>query len=145
MGAMAMENCVTKAALAGGGGLVLGGMFSLMSASFAYEDPYIRAQQEAGMTTPQKASKIFKEMGKNAWSTGKSFGKVGALYASIECVIESYRAKNDIYNSVSAGFLAGGILARSSGPKAAFGGGLAFAAFSAAIDMYLRKEPAEED
>lgn len=55
-----------------------------------------------------------------------------------------YRAKNDIWNSVSSGFLAGGILARNSGPKAAFGGGLAFAAFSAAIDMlFLRREPSE--
>jgi hypothetical protein len=54
-----------------------------------------------------------------------------------------YRAKNDIANSVAAGFVAGGILARKSGPKAAFGGGLAFAAFSAAIDLFLRREPPE--
>jgi import inner membrane translocase subunit TIM22 len=85
-------------------------------------------------------------MGKGMWSTGKGFGKVGALFAGIECVIESYRAKNDIYNSVASGFLAGGVLARNSGPKAAFGGGLAFAAFSAAIDMlFLRRETPEED
>jgi import inner membrane translocase subunit TIM22 len=45
---------------------------------------------------------------------------------------------------VSSGFLAGGVLARNSGPKAAIGGGLAFAAFSAAIDLlFLRREPAE--
>jgi mitochondrial import inner membrane translocase subunit TIM22 len=54
-----------------------------------------------------------------------------------------YRAKNDMTNSVAAGFVAGGILARNSGPKAAFGGGLAFAAFSAAIDLFLRREPPE--
>lgn len=46
-------------------------------------------------------------------------------------------------NSVAAGFIAGGILARKSGPKAAFGGGVAFAVFSAAIDLFLRREPAE--
>lgn len=38
-------------------------------------------------------------------------------------------------NPVLAGFLAGGILARGSGPKAMVGGGMAFAAFSAAIDL----------
>lgn len=43
-------------------------------------------------------------------------------------------------NPVAAGFMAGGILARNSGPRAAFGGGLAFAAFSAAIDLFLRRE-----
>lgn len=46
-------------------------------------------------------------------------------------------------NPVAAGFVAGGILARNSGPRGAFGGGLAFAAFSAAIDWFLRRESAE--
>jgi import inner membrane translocase subunit TIM22 len=46
-------------------------------------------------------------------------------------------------NPVAAGFVAGGILARNSGPTGAVGGGLAFAAFSAAIDLFLRREPAE--
>lgn len=44
-------------------------------------------------------------------------------------------------NPIAAGFLSGGILARSQGPKATIAGGLAFAAFSAAIDMFLRREP----
>ena len=39
--------------------------------------------------------------------------------------------------------IAGGILARNAGPKAVVGGGLAFAAFSAAIDLFLRRETAE--
>lgn len=55
---------------------------------------------------------------------------------------EQYRAKNDIYNAVYAGFLAGGILALQSGggPRGVLGGGAAFAAFSGAIDLYMRKE-----
>lgn len=62
-----------------------------MSASFAYEDPYLRAQTQpqAALNTTQKASQIFKEMGKGMWTSGKSFGKIGALFAGIECVIES--------------------------------------------------------
>ncbi|TFK74571.1 Tim17-domain-containing protein [Pluteus cervinus] len=143
---MAMESCVAKTVLAGGAGFGIGAFFSLMSASFAYEDPYLRQQTQAGLKPHQKAREVFREMGKGMWSSGKGFGKVGALFAGIECVIEGYRAKNDIYNSVSAGFVAGGVLARNSGPKAAIGGGLAFAAFSAAIDLlFLRRETAEED
>jgi import inner membrane translocase subunit TIM22 len=128
-----------------------------MSSSFAYEDPYLRSQTT--LNTTQKARQIFKEMGKGMWSSGRSFGKIGALFAGVECVIESvcliftfllggpftnhmqYRAKNDIYNSVSAGFISGGILARSTGPKGVLTGGLAFAAFSAAIDLlFIRRE-----
>lgn len=45
---------------------------------------------------------------------------------------------------MSGGFLSGAILARNAGPQAMVGGGLAFAGFSAAIDWWLRKEPAEE-
>ena len=54
-----------------------------------------------------------------------------------------YRAKNDMVNPIAAGFVAGGVLARNAGPKAAFGGGVAFAAFSAVIDLFLRRETAE--
>jgi hypothetical protein len=45
-------------------------------------------RQQSG-STAQKASQIFKEMGRNMWRSGKGFGKVGALFAGIECVIES--------------------------------------------------------
>jgi len=46
-------------------------------------------------------------------------------------------------NGVLGGFVTGSILARASGPKAAVGGGLAFAAFSGAIEMFLRREAPE--
>ncbi|KAL7277773.1 hypothetical protein ACG7TL_008716 [Trametes sanguinea] len=138
---VAMESCVAKTAIAGGGGFVIGAFFSLMSSSFAYEDPLLRQN----LSTQQKAREIFKEMGRGMWKSGKGFGKVGALFAGVECVIESYRAKNDMVNPVAAGFVAGGILARNAGPKAVVGGGLAFAAFSAAIDLFLRRETPDED
>src|SRR5262245_33779157 len=96
-------------------------------------------------------------------SSGRGFAKVGALYASIECDIrvesvrsnpsntrlaapliwEKYRAKNDIYNSIGSCFVAGGVLARNSGSKAALAGGVGFAIFSAAIDLFMRRETPE--
>ncbi|KAI5119166.1 hypothetical protein M0805_008649 [Coniferiporia weirii] len=140
---MGSESCVAKTVLAGVGGLAIGAFFSLMSSSFAYEDPLLRPQTQTNLNTTQKAREIFKEMGKGMWRSGKGFGKVGALFAGLECAVESYRAKNDMVNPVLAGFMAGGILARNSGPKAALGGGAAFAAFSAAIDLFLRRESSE--
>ena len=35
-----------------------------------------------------------------------------------ECCIEGFRAKNDLYNSASAGMITGAILARNAGPQA---------------------------
>jgi import inner membrane translocase subunit TIM22 len=86
----------------------------------------------------------FKDMGKRSWSTAKNFGAVGALFAGIECGIEGLRAKNDLGNGVAAGCLTGAILARNGGPQAAAIGCAGFAAFSAAIDAWMRM-PKEED
>ncbi|KAF9031235.1 Tim17-domain-containing protein [Hymenopellis radicata] len=140
---MITESAPFRSAMAGVMGFGIGGFFSLMTTSFQYEDPLLRQQAAAGAS--QKFSVILKDMGKGIYSSGKGFAKVGALYAGIECVIEGYRAKNDIYNSVSAGFITGSILGRNAGPRAALGGGLAFAAFSAAIDLFLRREPPDDD
>lgn len=58
-----------------------------MSATFAYEDPLSRASAKLVGTRAQTIY-LFKEMGRNMWSTGKGFGKVGAIYAGTECCIE---------------------------------------------------------
>lgn len=67
-------------------GFALGGFFSLMSATFAYEDPLSRASTQ--MTTRAQTMFVFKEMGRNMWSSGKGFAKVGAIYSGVECCIE---------------------------------------------------------
>ena len=69
--------------------MAFGGFFALMSASFAYEDPLMRQQAQAGMNNAQKAREIFKEMGRDVWRRGKGFAKVGALYSGLECAVES--------------------------------------------------------
>jgi mitochondrial import inner membrane translocase subunit TIM22 len=58
-----------------------------MSSSFAYEDPLLRQN----LNTTQKTMEIFKDMGRGMLRSGRGFGKVGALFAGIECVIESVR------------------------------------------------------
>ena len=58
-----------------------------MSATFAYEDPLSRASEKLVGTKAQTMF-IFKEMGRNMWSSGKGFAKVGALYSGYECCIE---------------------------------------------------------
>lgn len=68
-------------------GLALGGFFSLMSATFAYEDPLSRASNQL-TTTRAQTMFVFKEMGRNMWSSGKGFAKVGMVYSGVECCIE---------------------------------------------------------
>jgi mitochondrial import inner membrane translocase subunit TIM22 len=78
------------------------------------------------------------DMGQKSYSSAKNFAVVGAVFAGTECVIETFRAKNDIYNGISAGCFTGAALARKAGPKAMLGGCAGFAAFSTAIELYMR-------
>ncbi|KAF3811320.1 Mitochondrial import inner membrane translocase subunit tim22 [Colletotrichum gloeosporioides] len=141
-----MENCWTKSVMSGVMGFGMGGLFGMFMASMSYDTPFHTATIDGKPTTTpiaelplrQQLRVGFKDMGTRSYSMAKNFGKVGALFAGIECGIEGLRAKNDLGNGVAAGCLTGGILAKNAGPQAALGGCVAFAAFSAAIDAYMR-------
>lgn len=50
-----------------------------------------------------------------AWS--KNFAQISALFAGTECVIEKYRGKHDVWNTVLSGCAAGAILGAPQGPQ----------------------------
>ncbi|KAG8708537.1 Mitochondrial import inner membrane translocase subunit tim22 [Ceratobasidium sp. 394] len=85
---MASESCPFKTVLSGGVGFGLGAVFSLMSTSFAYEDPMNRLTNDPNLSTRQKTSEFFRSTGKSMWRSGSGFAKVGALYSGVECCIE---------------------------------------------------------
>mmetsp|Transcript_895 Transcript_895/g.2456 ORF Transcript_895/g.2456 Transcript_895/m.2456 type:complete len:199 (-) Transcript_895:648-1244(-) len=138
----ASESCVFKAtlsAIAGGGigvffGLVFGG----------YSGAVDEAVELKG-TTREKLRVGFRSAARAMGSYAKSFALWGATFSGSECVVESYRARHDIYNSMMAGCITGATLA--SAPRQQIGararttqmavacGGMA--AFSTAIDYYM--------
>ncbi|KAF9052224.1 hypothetical protein BDZ89DRAFT_1056574 [Hymenopellis radicata] len=65
----------------------------------------------------------------------------GALYGGTGYVIERFRGKNDIYNSVSAGFIAGSFFKRNAGPRAALSHGLVFAVFTSLNETFYPVYP----
>ncbi|KAL7625150.1 Mitochondrial import inner membrane translocase subunit tim22 [Parahypoxylon ruwenzoriense] len=142
-----MESCFGKAAISGVMGFGMGGLFGMFMASMSYDTPFHTpggaAQPISSLPLRQQLKVGFKDMGARSYSTAKNFGLVGLMFAGIECGIEGYRAKNDMLNGTAAGCLTGGILARNGGPAAVAGGCAAFAAFSAAIDAWLR-QPKDE-
>lgn len=95
-------------------------------------------------------------MGSRSFSSAKNFALVGAIFSGTECCIEGvrltkvrlcilltylgyqFRAKNDLKNGIAAGCITGGVLGAKAGPQAAALGCAGFAAFSAAIDYYMR-------
>lgn len=92
----------------------------------------------ATISTREQIRRSFKDMGVRSYSSAKGFAVVGAVYSGTECSIEGLRAKSDLTNSVAAGCITGGVLARNAGPQAVLLGCGGFAAFSAAIDAYMR-------
>jgi import inner membrane translocase subunit TIM22 len=144
----AMESCPSKMAISGVMGFGLGGLFGLFMASMRYDTPMgaigggLGADGKPLPAIPmrEQIKSGFKDMGRSAWSSAKNFGYIGGIYAGSECAIEGFRAKSDLVNGVAAGCFTGGFLARSAGPQAAAVGCAGFAAFSAAIDAYMRME-----
>ncbi|KAF1346007.1 putative mitochondrial import inner membrane translocase subunit [Delphinella strobiligena] len=136
----AMESCFAKTAISGVMGFGLGGMFGLFMSSMRYDTPMSSPDSAAITKFPvrEQIRQGFKEMGKASWSSAKNFGLVGAIFAGTECCIEGFRGKNDLGNGVAAGCITGGALAAKAGPQAAAVGCAGFAAFSAAIDYYMR-------
>ena len=134
-----MESCVAKSILSGGAGFALGGAFGLFMSSMSY-DTSMSAQSQAlaNLPWPQQLRAGLKDMGSRSFSSAKNFMMIGAMYSGTECCIEGLRAKNDLTNSVAAGCITGGALAYKAGPQAAALGCGGFAAFSAAIDAYMR-------
>ena len=107
-----------------------------------YDTPLATNPNAASITSlplREQLKRGFKDMGARSFSSAKNFGKVGSIFAGTECCIEGYRAKNDLTNGVMAGCITGGVLAAPAGPQAAALGCAGFAAFSLAIDSYMRK------
>lgn len=140
-----MQSCPGKTVIAGVSGFGLGGFFGLFMASMAYDVPIGStpgASHISDLPFKQQMKLQFSDMGRRAWLSAKNFGYIGMVYSGVECLIESMRAKHDVWNGVSAGCITGAGLAFKGGPQSAAIGCAGFAAFSAAIDMYLNLDSA---
>jgi import inner membrane translocase subunit TIM22 len=166
---MLMESCPGKTVVSGVMGFALGGAFGLFMASVCLSLlhssngawllsllTFVQMQYDTPLSTNPTAANItslplrqqlkqgFKDLGSRSYSSARNFGKVGAIFAGTECCIEGFRAKNDMTNGVLAGCITGGVLAAPAGPQAAAFGCAGFAAFSLAIESYLRR-PSDGD
>ncbi|KAM9539171.1 mitochondrial import inner membrane translocase subunit Tim22-like [Salvelinus alpinus] len=129
-----MESCAFKAVLACVGGFVLGGAFGVFTAGI---DTNVGFDPKDPMRTPT-AREVLKDMGQRGMSYAKNFAVIGAMFSCTECIIESHRGKSDWKNAVYSGCVTGGAIGFRAGAKAGVLGCGGFAAFSAAIEYYLR-------
>ncbi|XP_075876337.1 mitochondrial import inner membrane translocase subunit Tim22 [Nelusetta ayraudi] len=129
-----MESCAFKTVLACVGGFVLGGAFGVFTAGI---DTNVGFDPKDPLRTPT-AREVLKDMGQRGMSYAKNFAIVGAMFSCTECIIESHRGTSDWKNGVYSGCVTGGAIGFRAGLKAGVLGCGGFAAFSAAIEYYLR-------
>jgi hypothetical protein len=112
------ESCGGKIILGAVMGSVLGVGLGLFMGAMGDVSPIQVIQGREVPQTPLREqmriaykSTILKSSG---WA--KSFGILSALFGGVECVIEKYRAKHDVWNPVISGCIVGGTLSASGGP-----------------------------
>uniref|UniRef100_A0A1Q3FB94 Mitochondrial import inner membrane translocase subunit TIM22 n=1 Tax=Culex tarsalis TaxID=7177 RepID=A0A1Q3FB94_CULTA len=129
----AFESCAFKSLMSCVMGYGLGAAIGLFSSSVnpSIADPLAAEKQ-------QTAREIFREMRAATHSYGKNFAVIGAVFAAVECVIESKRGVSDWKNGTYAGAVTGGLIGLRAGVKAGIVGAAGFAAFSTVIDYYMR-------
>lgn len=67
----------------------------------------------------------------------RQFAFITGVFSGSECLVEKYRGKHDMWNSVASGCITGAALQAKQGPQAAAMGCGGFAAFSIVIDAVM--------
>jgi len=125
------ESCLFKSALSTVGGFVIGAGLGLFSASIT--PPTMTPDHQ-----PQSARQVLREMKVSTLSSAKNFAAIGCMFTVVECSVETYRARHDWKNGTIAGGITGAMLGLRAGLKAGVVGAIGFAAFSTAIDYYMK-------
>jgi len=122
-----MESCPFRGVMSFVVGGAMGGFLGLFSSSMAPHQTIV----------PMTTKETLIDMKNTIGSSAKNFALIGLMFATTDCLIESYRGKTDMKNAVYSGFVTGGLLGLRAGAMGAVYGGCGFAAFSVAIDYFM--------
>jgi len=133
------ESCMMKPLMTIPMGFVLGAGFGVFMGSWeGIAPPPLLPGVPMAPSKPiaQEFKATARTMGRKARNWSKNFAVVTAVFSGSDCALERIRAKNDMYNSIFAGFFSGAALAIKQGPQAMAFGGIGFAVFSVVIDKF---------
>lgn len=134
------NSCGGKAAL----GVFGGGMMGLLMGVFlgAMSDATPPVQVIAGKDVPQAPMReqvrvTFRATAEKSLYWCRNFAFITGVFGGSECLVEKFRGKHDVWNSVASGCITGAALQGRQGPQAAAFGCGGFAAFSLVIDSIM--------
>jgi hypothetical protein len=112
------EACGTKIITGGVMGAVIGiGLGAFMGAMGDVSPIQIINGREVPVAPLREQMRgAFKSTAAKTGGWAKSFGILTALFGGVECVVEKYRAKHDVWNPVISGCVVGATLSAKGGP-----------------------------
>ena len=112
------EACGTKIITGGVMGAVIGiGLGAFMGAMGDVSPIQIVNGREVPVAPLREQMRgAFKSTAAKTGGWAKSFGILTALFGGVECVVEKYRAKHDVWNPVISGCVVGATLSAKGGP-----------------------------
>ena len=134
------ESCGSKAAI----GVIGGGAMGLVMGVFlgALTDMTPPVTIIEGKEVPQAPLK--EQMRTTLRATAdksiywcRQFAFITGVFGGSECLVEKYRGKHDVWNSVVSGCITGAAMQAKQGPQASAAGCGGFAVFSLVIDSFM--------
>lgn len=134
-----MESCGFKILTGAVMGSVLGVGLGLFMGAMGDVSPIqiVNGREVPQAPVREQVRAGFKATGVKAVGWAKNFGVLTALFGGIECLVEKYRGKHDVWNPVVGGCVVGATLSAKAGPAAACVGCAGFAGFSFVVDKIM--------
>jgi import inner membrane translocase subunit TIM22 len=134
------NSCGGKAAIGVFGGGVMGLLMGVFLGAMSDATPPV--QVIGGKEVPQAPLReqmrvTFRATADKSLYWCRNFAFITGVFGGSECLVEKYRGKHDVWNSVASGCITGAALQAKSGPQAAAIGCGGFAAFSLVIDSFM--------
>ncbi len=134
------NSCGGKAAIGVFGGGAMGLLMGVFLGAMSDSTPPV--QVIAGKEVPQaplreQVKVTFRATADKSMYLCRNFAFITGVFGGSECLVEKYRGKHDVWNSVASGCITGAALQAKSGPQAAAFGCGGFAAFSLVIDSFM--------
>lgn len=134
------SSCGGKAAIGVFGGGVMGLLMGVFLGAMSDATPPV--QVIAGKDVPQAPLKeqvrvTFRATWDKSLYWCRNFAFITGVFGGSECLVEKFRGKHDVWNSVASGCITGAALQAKQGPQAAAMGCGGFAAFSLVIDSIM--------
>ncbi|CAL8465542.1 g5078 [Coccomyxa elongata] len=119
------EDCASRIITAVGAGLVGGAIMGAVTANWGNVPPVLADRPWPAL----------KHTGAIMGQYATTFALVGGTFAVVECTVEQFRGKKDVWNGIVAGLAAGAAIGMRVGRvPAGVGAAVALAATSAAVD-----------